>query len=445
MTVFKFGGSSVADAGWIRRVVDIVAPRVAEAPVVVASAMGKTTDRLVEIASQGAEGRLREAEALLAGIADHHRNAARELFGGSLLEEVIGTVDALLSELNSVIHGLVLVRECTPRSFDAILSFGERLSTVILSGAFRNSGVDSILLDSRRLIVTDDNFSSAIPDFEATNRTIREEVHPAPGTVLVVQGFIASTNEGVTTTLGRGGSDFTATIVGAALGADAVEIWTDVNGIMTSDPRVVPSAQTLTEISYAEAAELAFFGAKVVHPFTIEPAIELGIPVWVRNTGDPEHPGTRISESSVEKGVRALAAKKDVTLVNVQSYRMLNAHGFLASIFTIFAEARISVDLVATSEVSVSMTLDRTEGLGSVVKRLEDFGTVDVETRRGIVCLVGKGLWRDSAVVARVFNTLEDVPLRMISLGSSDTNLSLVVAEEDADRAVRKLHAAFFD
>ncbi|MFP4429671.1 MAG: lysine-sensitive aspartokinase 3 [Spirochaetaceae bacterium] len=445
MTVLKFGGSSVADAGWIRRVVDIVTPRIAEAPIVVASAMGKTTDRLVEIASEGARGRLREAEAILEGVAEHHRNATRELFGGSLLEEVLGTVDALLSELNSVIHGLVLVRECTPRSFDAILSFGERLSTVILSAAFRSGGVDAILLDSRRLIVTDDEFSSAMPDFEATNRTIREQVHPAPGAVLVLQGFIASTKEGVTTTLGRGGSDFTATIVGAALGADAVEIWTDVNGIMTSDPRVVPSAQTLTEISYAEAAELAFFGAKVVHPFTIEPAIELGIPVWVRNTGNPEHPGTRISESSVEKGVRALAAKKDVTLVSVQSYRMLNAHGFLASIFTIFAEARISVDLVATSEVSVSMTLDRTEGLGSVVKRLEDLGTVEVETRRGIVCLVGKGLWRDSAVVARVFNTLEDVPLRMISLGSSDTNLSLVVAEDDADRAVRKLHAAFFD
>jgi aspartate kinase len=445
MTVFKFGGSSVADSGWIRRVVDIVAPRVDEAPVVVASAMGKTTDRLVEIATQGAQGRLQDAEALLEGIGEHHRNAARELFNGSLLDEVTGTVDALLSELDSVVHGLVLVRECTPRSFDAILSFGERLSTAILSAAFRNAGVDSILLDSRRLITTDDNYSSAIPDFEATDRTIREEVHPTPGTVLVLQGFIASTKEGVTTTLGRGGSDFTATIVGAALGAKAVEIWTDVNGIMTSDPRVVPGAQTLKEISYAEAAELAFFGAKVVHPFTIEPAIELGIPVWVRNTGNPEHPGTRISESSVEKGVRALAAKKDVTLVNVQSYRMLNAHGFLASIFTIFAEARISVDLVATSEVSVSMTLDRTEGLGAVVKRLEELGTVEVETRRGIVCLVGKGLWRDSAVVARVFNTLEDVPLRMISLGSSDTNLSLVVAEEDADRAVRQLHAAFFD
>jgi aspartate kinase len=445
VTVFKFGGSSVADARWIRRVVDIVAPRAAEAPIVVASAMGKTTDRLVEMAGHGSRGRLPEAEALLEGIGEHHRAAAGELFDAPLHEEVVGAVEALLSELESVVHGLALVRECTPRTFDAILSFGERLSTVVLSAAFRSAGVRSLLLDSRRLITTDDNYSAALPDFEATNATIRAQVHPAPGTVLVLQGFIASTKDGVTTTLGRGGSDFTATIVGAALGADAVEIWTDVNGIMTSDPRVVPTAQTLKEISYAEAAELAFFGAKVVHPFTIEPAIELGIPVWVRNTGAPEHPGTRISGSSEEKGVRALAAKKDVTVVSVQSYRMLNAHGFLASIFSIFAEARISVDLVATSEVSVSMTLDRTEGLGAVLQRLEAFGTVDVETRRGIVCLVGKGLWRDSAVVARVFNTLEDVPLRMISLGSSDTNLSLVVAEEDADRAVRKLHAAFFD
>ena len=443
MTVFKFGGSSVADAGWINKVVDIVGPRANEAPVVVASAMGKTTDRLVEISNYGARGNLSEAESLLAGLREHHLTAAGALFGGELAGEVAQSIEALISELEAVVHGLALVRECTPRTYDAILSFGERLSTLLLSSAFRSRGIDSILLDSRDLITTDDTFSSAIPDFAATNRRMTSDVHPTPGTVLVLQGFIASTGEGVTTTLGRGGSDFTATIVGAALRADAVEIWTDVDGIMTSDPRVVPGAKTLKEISYAEAAELAFFGAKVVHPFTIEPAIDLGIPVWVRNTRNPGHPGTKISESSEEKGVRALASKNDVTVVSIQSYRMLNAHGFLASIFSIFAEARISVDLVATSEVSVSMTLDRAEGLPAVIPRLEELGKVEVETNKGIVCLVGKGLWRHSAVVARVLTPLRDVPLRMISLGSSDTNLSLVVAQEDADRAVRQLHDAF--
>ncbi len=443
MTVFKFGGSSLADARWIRRVVDVVVPRLEESPVVVASAMGKTTDRLVEIAELAAAGRLAEAEAILDRLHTHHGETARAVSQAD--NAMMAALEELFSELRSVIHGLALVRECTTRTHDALLSFGERLSTLILAAAFSRAGVETELLDSRRLIKTDDSFSAALPDFDATERALRHGAHPRPGKVLVAQGFIASTPEGVTTTLGRGGSDFTATIIGAALNAAAVEIWTDVDGILTSDPRVVPGAQTLREISYAEAAELAFFGAKVVHPFTIEPAIRLGIPVWVRNTGNPTDPGTRISETTEEKGVRALASKRRITVVNVQSYRMLNAHGFLASLFAIFADARISVDLVATSEVSVSMTLEKADGLEAVVKQLEQLGSVEVEKHRGIVCLVGKGLWRDSAIVARVFATLEDVPLRMISLGSSDTNLSLVVAEEDTDRAVQKLHSAFFD
>jgi len=346
---------------------------------------------------------------------------------------------------------VTLIREASPRTRDALLAFGERLSTLLIYAGALQQGVPTRLLDSRTLLRTDSTFGSAMVDFAATREALRAAI-PSSGPsgdaereLVIMQGFIASNPEGVTTTLGRGGSDYSATIIGAAVDAEEVQIWTDVDGIMSADPRLVPAARTLADISYVEAAELAFFGARVVHPFTIQPAIDRGIPVYVRNTAHPDEPGTRIRGGFAERGVRAITAKRGITVITINSYRMLNAYGFLSRIFGVFARHQVSVDLVATSEVSVSMTVDRPERVAAIVGELETHGQVTVEEEKAIVSLVGKDLWKDSSVLARVFSTLEGISVRLISLGSSDTNLSLVVADGEAARAVERLHDAFFD
>jgi aspartate kinase len=276
-------------------------------------------------------------------------------------------------------------------------------------------------------------------------RLIKQHVKPQRGKLIIIQGFIASTQDDITTTLGRGGSDYTATIIGAALDAEEVQIWSDVSGIMTSDPRMVKKALTIPQISYKEAAELAYFGARVIHPSTIQPAIDKKITVIIKNTGQPQDPGTSIVPDIPERGLKAIASKVDITLINVTSSRMLLAYGFLRSIFHIFDKYKTSVDLVSTSEVSVSMTIDNPVMLDMIKADLENIGIVSIEPSMSIICLVGQELWKDSHFITRVFRVLKSIPIRMISLGSSDTNLSLVVSSAHADDTVKRLHQEFFD
>jgi aspartate kinase len=300
------------------------------------------------------------------------------------------------------------------------------------------------LFDSRELVKTDDSFTAAVPIEDLTNRLISSHVRPKPGSIAIMQGFIGSTSGGATTTLGRGGSDYTATIVGAALRAEEVQIWTDVSGIMTSDPRIVKSARTIEQISYREAAELAYFGAKVIHPSTIQPATNLGIPVWVKNTFRPDDAGTKIVPTIPESGLKAIACKKGITLVSISSSRMLLAYGFLRRIFEIFEKYQTPVDLIATSEVSVSVTIDNPSAVNSIARDLSEIGTVGVESDKSIICLVGQDLWKDTAFLARVFASLKSTPVRMICLGASDINLSLVVPTDSTEDSVRSLHNEFF-
>ncbi|MDR2587999.1 MAG: aspartate kinase, partial [Spirochaetales bacterium] len=243
----------------------------------------------------------------------------------------------------------------------------------------------------------------------------------------------------------RGGSDFSATIIGAALGAGRVEIWTDVSGILTTDPRLIPGAAAIPEMSYAEAAELAFFGAKVVHPSSIQPAVEKNIPVWVKNTKAPQDPGTALSGETRGRGMRAIAFKKNITLINVASSRMLNAYGFLSRMFAVFEKHKTPVDLIATSEVSVSMSVESSARLKEIVKDLEEFSSAEVSKNRAIISLVGKEVWQESGFLVRVFSALGPIPVRMISLGASHINLSLVVPEEHCEEAVKLLHKEFFE
>jgi len=444
MIVLKFGGTSVQNAEMIDKALDIAKSHLGRAPVLVASAMASVTDGLVEITRAASAGNEERAREILGQLQAHHFAVAEAFLAGPRLARGRARLEHYFAELSSLIRGLSLLRECTPRSTDAILSFGELLSTTLVALRAEERGIETELLDARDFVRTDDRFTSASPLFEVTNRLAREHVKPRAGKLIVTQGFIARTESGATSTLGRGGSDYSSTIIGAALGAEEVQIWTDVNGIMTSDPRVVSDARTIDRISYNEAAELAYFGAKVVHPSTIQPAVETGIPVLVMNTGDPTGPGTTIVSRADGRGLRAIAGKKGITLIHVASTRMLNAYGFLSRIFATFEKHQTPVDLIATSEVSVSMTIDNTQALAVIVRELEEIGWISVEDELAIICLVGQELWKQPAFIARVFGALKDTPVRMVSLGSSDINLSLVVPGKMLNTAIQILHREFF-
>jgi len=333
---------------------------------------------------------------------------------------------------------------------DAVSGMGERLSCEIVAAALTAAGIPSRAVDAREILLTDDSFGRGIPQMEETGERVREKVLPftQKGEVVVMGGFIGATRQGVSTTLGRGGSDWSAAIVGALLPAEEIQIWTDVDGIMTVDPRVVPGARVLAEVSFEEAAELAYFGAKVLHPATIKPAVERGIPVFVLNTMNPSAPGTRIAARKGETSVgepRALAFKKGITVVLVSQPRMLMAHGFTAKVFEVFARHKTSVDLIATSEVSISLTVDDVATLPAVQADLQELGEVRVFSNMAIVSVIGRGFNRQAGIAGRIFDAVRDVNITMISFGASDVNVSFVVEQADAERAVKSLHKQFFE
>jgi len=361
--------------------------------------------------------------------------------------ELDRTLDEHFQELTELVKGLAVLGELTPRSIDAISSYGERLSSYIVSLAFRHFGMDTAHVDSRRVIITDRRHTQAAPLFSETYARLEKTIPPLALTqVVVMGGFIGSTGDGVTTTLGRGGSDYTASIVGAGIGAKEIQIWTDVDGMLTADPTILPGGHRVKTISFAEAAELAYFGAKVLHPATVTPAIEKNIPVLILNSRRPEVAGTRIVSEVVRCGnvVKSIACKRKITLVNIHSTRMLMAHGFLRRIFEIFDRHETPVDMVATSEVSVSLTIDNTMRLPGICDELRQFSDVSMEDGQAIVCLVGENIRYTPGVAARAFGALDGANIRMISQGASLLNLSLVVAEADLTKAVAGLHREFF-
>jgi aspartate kinase len=438
MIVMKFGGTSVESAEAIQRVADIVRDRLSRHPVVVVSAMGKTTNKLLNIASTAAAGERQRALTLLTELQDLH---ARESAG------VDGEVAAHFQELMELVKGLSVMGELTPRTTDAISSYGERISSIIVAALFRRCGINAVQLDSRRVIVTDGRHMQAAPLFPETNARLAASIEPiAREQVVVMGGFIGSTENGVTTTLGRGGSDYTAAIVGAGIGAEEIQIWTDVDGMLTADPTILPGGYRVKTCSFAEAAELAYFGAKVLHPATVLPAIEKNIPVRILNSRRPEVAGTLIVADAPPSAnaIRSIACKRNITLVNIVSTRMLMAHGFLRRIFEIFDRFETPVDMLATSEVSVSVTIDNTRALPAIRAEIESFADVSIEENHAIVCLVGDNIRRSPGVLSRVFGALKEVNVRMVSQGASLLNISLVVAASDLRSAVESLHGEFF-
>jgi aspartate kinase len=447
MIVMKFGGTSVESAAAIERVAGIVKARQKQRPVVVVSAMGKTTNKLLAIAAAAIEGSRAEYIRQLHDLRDLHSREARQVVPLDHRAELDRTLDEHFQELTELVKGLAILGELTPRSIDAISSYGERLSSYIVALAFRHFGMPAEHVDSRRVILTDKRHTQAAPNFPETYARLAATVPPlAKDSVVVMGGFIAATEDGVTTTLGRGGSDFTAAIVGAGIGAEEIQIWTDVDGMLTADPTILPGGHRVKTISFAEAAELAYFGAKVLHPATVVPAIEKNIPVLILNSRRPDVPGTRIVAEAVPctNVVKSIACKRKIALLNIHSTRMLMAHGFLRQIFEVFDRFETPVDMVATSEVSVSLTIDNLQRLDAIAAELRKFAEVDSEKDQAIVCLVGENIRYTPGVARRVFDALEAINIRMISQGASLLNLSLVVAEKDLARAVQALHEEFF-
>lgn len=443
----KFGGTSVEDVLAFERVGNIVRVHRDLRPVVVVSAMSRMTDALLASVQTAADGDVETALHTLDKHFARHTDVAH-----SLLTDV-GTIESALSSARHEIGELLrqVANHLMPRPLlqDVIVSYGERLSATLLTAILRETGLPARYVDARRCIVTDEEYGCASPLLMETRQHTRAELEYLieASEIPVLGGFIAASTTGATTTLGRGGSDYTAALIGAALGAREIQIWTDVTGVLTADPRIVKTARTIARLSYAEAAELAYFGAKVLHPKTIQPAVEENIPVRICNSRAPEEHGTIVCAEAEPSPhtVKSIAHKTGVTILQITAARMLGAYGFLRALFEVFDRHRTVVDVVTTSEVSVSMSLDDTSELSSILKELHQLGTVSIEKDRAIICVVGEGLRGTPGIAARVFNTISDINVSLISQGASSINLTFVVDEEHAGEAVVRLHKVFFE
>lgn len=448
--VLKFGGTSVAGPVEIRRVADIVvdAGRGGGRLVVVVSAMSKVTDGLIDSMRRAVAGHIDGSHDVLDGLLERHRRAAQELLGPDnrpRFEAVLDEASGNLADLLRVMGRHPGTRRALE---DEIVAHGEHLSSWLLALTLREQGLPAVWVDARTVIRTNDQHGRAAPLADAIRKAALEFLEPriAAGQIPVLGGFIGSCAQGATTTLGRGGSDFSGALVGAALRNAEIQIWTDVSGFLTADPRVVPDARVIPHLSYAEAAELAYFGAKVLHPRTILPAVEMGLPVRICNSREPEGSGTRIDgrrEVSVQ-GIKAIAHKRGITVVQVTAARMLGTYGFLRALFEVFERHQTSVDIVTTSEVSVSLTIEDTSALPRIVTDLQELGDVSAEGGYAIVCTVGEGLRNTPGVAGRVFGALGSTKTVLISQGASTTNLTFVVRDEDVEGVVARLHDRFF-
>ncbi len=451
MVVQKFGGTSVADPEAIRRLIEIVRSarsRDGRGPVVVVSAMSKVTDALLAIASTAGAGRPGDALPFADALCERHKSAVRALVSGPAQAPLLAHIAGQFDQLADIIRALAILREVSPRTLDVVAAMGELLSSRIIAAALTEAGVPADWVDARGAIVTDAEHTRAAPLGPETNAALRKTVLPvlAEGRVAVLGGFVGATTDGHTSTLGRGGSDYSGALVGAGVDAREIQIWTDVDGMLSADPRVIASPRLIAQLSFAEAAELAYFGAKVLHPSTILPAVERNIPVRILNSWKPDGSGTLITAQHSNGGTRltGLASKRDVTIIDITSTRMLMAYGFLRRVFEVFERFRTAVDMVTTSEVSVSVTVDDRRQLDAIVRALSEFAEVSVEHELALLSAVGDRLQDEPEIAARVVSVLEEVPLRMISQAASRRNITVVLRQTDLAHAMQRLHGEFF-
>ncbi len=450
MIVIKFGGTSVGDADRVANAIDIVAERQHLHPVIVVSALAGVTNDLVAASEAACAQKPNDVAEIVRRVRARHEDVALRLVQqkSDFFETFIKQLSKQIDEIDTILRGIALLGEITPRAKDKVVSIGEKLSSVLFTYTMMMRALPAEHVHSEEVIWTDDKFGGATPDMERTRQHARRVLVPLleRNRIPVMGGFIGRTEAGATTTLGRNGSDYSAAVVGAAIGAAEVQIWTDVDGMLTCDPRLVPGARVIDLLSFEEAAELAQFGAKL-HPRTLEPAREANIPVRVLNTHNPASPGTLITRAgaAVAMGPRSIARKRGVTMVHVTSSRMLGTHGFLADLFRVFADLAISVDLIATSEVSVTVTVDEKHDIDELVKRLQKLADVELYDSQCIMAVVGQNVMSDARVGARVLEALGNMPVKMMSLGRSGLNLSIVVDDANADDAVKAVHQALFE
>ncbi|MDR1930833.1 MAG: aspartate kinase [Treponema sp.] len=442
MIVMKFGGSSVAGAGRIRSVGEIIVSQIKRRPILVLSAMGDTTDHILEAADTA----IKKGFVSIEKIEEVHLKTIAELGLGKALQKEMKN---LFWELGSLLTGISLTRELTGRTRDYLVSFGERMSVRITAAYLRSIKLEARAIDAWDAgFVSDSSFGSAELRGESSVR-ISSFLYSviAEGILPVITGFIAKDENGNITTLGRGGSDLSATVIAAACKAEEVQIWKDVDGILTADPKLVGDARPVERVTYDEAAELAYFGAQVLHPRAMQPCMKTGIPVLVKNSYNPQAPGTRIEAGSDKNTplIRALTSKTNVILVDIASTRMLGQPGFLAEVFREFASKGVSIDMVATSEVSVSLTLDADQELGPVKKELAGYAGIEIKTGRAIVTIIGD-VRRSSEILRQAFGVCEEagVQVQMIAQGASKVNISFIVNDGEAPELVKRLHRSFF-
>lgn len=450
IVVSKFGGTSMGDADRMRQSAKVSVNR--GACLVVVSATSGTTNDLIALGKTAETGDWTGAQILIAKIKERHLAIASEL---KVDQAVRMTLEGLLAEMESIARGVCLLKDCSVKAMDALMSFGERLSSVLFVPALQiahkdaGTGKNVRWVDARDVLRTDDQFSKARPLTEKIAALCGTQLKDLKGetTVGVTQGFIGRTEEGATTTLGRGGSDYSAAILAEGLGADSLEIWTDVPGIATTDPRLCAAARPIAEISFKEASELATFGAKVLHPATLLPAIRKNIPVFVGSSFDPDQRGTWVRrEVSEAPLVRALAVRKKQVLVTLSTPEMLHTHGFLAKVFRVLDEHKVSIDAITTSEISVSFTLDDSALLDrKLLQALEPFAEVQVEENLNLVSLIGNNINHTPGLAKKIFSAIDDINVRMICLGASKHNFCFLVSADRSDEAIRRLHGAFIE
>ncbi len=434
MKVLKFGGTSVGSAGKMKKIADWVN---GQAPVwVVLSAMGGTTDKLVEMIQLSASGDKKEALHEAKKLKEHYHVVAGELLGDDAI--------AARFYIDTIFHRLVSELELLPwaKAEKVILSMGEKLSTFLFHQLLLHNGQQAVLVDATTLIRLNGQHE---PEVTSIAREVRKVLEKHPGTALfVTQGFICTNQRGETDNLGRGGSDYSASLIGAALQAEEIQIWTDIDGVQNNDPRIVENTRPVRHLRFEEAAELAYFGAKILHPLTILPAQQANIPVLLKNTMHPEDPGTTITANLEGKGFKAVAARDGITAIRIKSSRMLLAYGFMRKVFEVFEDFATPIDMVTTSEVAVSITIDNDTRLPEIVQALKKYGTVEVEPHKTIVGVVGLIHADEPGYARQLFNALSDIPIRMVSYGASRYNFSLLVNTEDKEKTLKALNERLF-
>ncbi|MBA3351560.1 MAG: aspartate kinase, partial [Blastocatellia bacterium] len=394
------------------------------------------------------KGEFAEAFASLESHFERHLEVSKQFIPDGTPNAFDGELEFARGELSDLL--MRVSRRSLPLQMlkDAIVSYGEQLSSRLLAEVLKSKGVNARQVDSRRLIVTDDEYGAATPIIDETNELVKLELEPliAAGEVPILGGFIAASRSGETTTLGRGGSDYSAALVAAALNARELQIWTDVTGVMTCDPRICGEARTIPVLSYEEAAELAYFGAKVLHPKTIKPAVDGGIPVRVCNTFEPAQIGTMVVGESGEapNKIKSIAHKKNITILRITSARMLGSYGFMSAVFQVFERYRTVIDVISTSEVSIALTLDNAAEIDKIVAELRRLGDVEVEPGYSVICVVGEGLRASTGLASKIFSTIDDVNIALVSHGASAVNLTFVVREDVVADVIKKLHGEFF-